>query len=280
MIDRSFVALIVAGIAVTASTPAWAQSAQPPLEDRWPAPSQQREQQTPPSAPGPATQPAQAPTPATAPSAEAPKPGAEAPAAKPAPRRERAQTTKKPPAAKPTTVACSGVFAADSSHEALESAYNAKNVTFTEVDGGPAGSKLMGSVIFPSDPKRRLEVLWRNEDARTDIYRIAITGRSTWTGPKGLRLGMPLAAVEKINGKPFKLKGFDQSNSSATIDWQDGALASLPGGCDIGVFFAADPKSPQSAREEAAADQEFISSDAAIRAVKPVVTEILFGYSQ
>ena len=274
MIDRSFVALIVAGIAVTASTPAWAQSAQPPLEDRWPAPSQQREQQTPPSAPGTATQPAQAQPPAAGAT-----PSAQAPAAKPPPRRERAQTTKKPPAAKPITVACSGVFAADSSHEALESAYNAKNVTFTEIDGGPAG-KLMGSVIFPSDPKRRLEVLWRNEDARTDIYRIAITGRSTWTGPKGLRLGMPLAAVEKINGKPFKLKGFDQSNSSATIDWQDGALASLPGGCDIGVFFAADPKSPQSAREEAAADQEFTSSDAAIRAVKPVVTEILFGYSQ
>lgn len=86
--------------------------------------------------------------------------------------------------------------------------------------------------------------------------------------------------MEKINGKPFKLRGFDQGNLSATIDWQDGSLASLPGGCDIGVFFAADPKAPQPAREEVAADQDFLSSDAAIRAVKPIVTEIPFGNAQ
>ena len=272
MIDRSFVALILAGIAVTTSTPVWAQSAQPPLEDRWPAPSQQLEQQTTTPAPEAAPQPAQAQTPAAA-----PKPSAQAPAAKPAPRGERAKAKK--PAAKPTTVACNGVFAAASSHEALESAYDAKNVTFTEVESGPSG-KLMVSVLFANDPKRRLEVVWRNEDARADIHRIAITGQSTWTGPKGLRLGMSLAAVEKINGKPFKLQGFDQNNSSAAINWQDGALASLPGGCDVGISFAADPKAPQSSREEAAADQEFLSSDPAIRAVKPIVTEILFGYSQ
>jgi hypothetical protein len=68
---------------------------------------------------------------------------------------------------------------------------------------------------------------------------------------------MSLAAVERINAKPFKLQGFDQSNSPATIDRQDGALASLPGGCNIGVFYAADLKIPQSAREAAAAGQEF-----------------------
>jgi hypothetical protein len=294
MIDRSLTALILAGIVATVSASAHAQSAQPPLQDRWPAPTQQLEQQTTPPAPDAATQPAQAPAPAAAPepnaeapksnaeapkpNAEAPKPSAKAPAAKPAPGREQAKAKK--PAAKPTTVACGGVFAPDSRHEALESAYGAKNVTFTEVESDAAGPKLMATVIFPNDPKRRLEVVWRNEDARADIHRIAITGHSTWTGPKGLRLGMSLAAVEKINGKPFKLQGFDQSNSSATIDWQDGALASLPGGCDIGVFFAANPKAPQAAREEAAADHDFLSSDGAIRAVKPVVTEILFGYGQ
>lgn len=285
MINRSFAALVLAGFAATVSASAHAQSAQPPLQDRWPAPTQQ----TTPSAPAPdaATRPAQAPTPAAAPepnaeapkpSAQAPKPGAGAPAAKPAPRREQAKAKK--PAAKPTTVACGGVFAPGSNHEAIESAYGEKNVTFTEIESDPAGGKLMATVIFPDDPKRRLEVVWRNEDVRSDIHRIAITGHSTWTGPTGLRLGMPLAAVEKINGKPFKLQGFDQSNASATIDWQDGALASLPGGCDIGVFFAADPKAPQAAREEVAADQDFLSSDGAIRAVKPVVTEILFGYGQ
>jgi hypothetical protein len=272
MIDRSFAVLLLAGIAVAAPVGARAQSQQPPLQDRWPAPAQELEQRTAPPASETPAQPPQAQAPAPAPSTEAP-------ASKPAPRPARppARETKKP-APQPTTVACSGVFARNSSHEALASAFNAKNVSFTEVEGGPEGSKLMASVLFPNDPKRRLEVLWQNEDARTDTYRIVITGRSTWTGPKGLHLGLPLAAVEKINGKPFKLQGFDQSNSSVAIDWQDGALASLPGGCNVGIFFAADPKAPQSARAEAAG-QEFASSDAVIRALKPTVTEILLGYS-
>jgi hypothetical protein len=275
MIDRSFAALMLAGIALAAPVGARAQSPQPPLQDRWPAPTQELEQR---AAPPAAETPAQAPQAQTPAQAPAPAPSTESPAAKPAPKPERAPTREaRKPAPQPTTVACTGVFAPNSSHQALESAFNAKNVTFTEVEGGPEGSKLMASVLFPNDPKRRLEVLWQNEDERTDTYRIVITGQSTWSGPKGLRLGLPLAAVEKINGKPFKLQGFDQSSSSAAIDWQDGALASLPGGCNIGVFFAADPKAPQSARAEAAGE-EFASSDAAIRALKPTVTEILFGY--
>lgn len=281
MIDRSLAALILAGIAVTASVPAFAQSAQAPAQAPWPAPAPQPEQQTttpPPADTAAPASPTQPPAAQAQPPAAASKPSAQAPAAKPAPRRERAQAKK--PAKGATTVACTGAFAAGSNHEALEKAYDAKNVTFTEIDGGPDGSKLMATVVFPDDPKRRLEVQWRNEAARSDIYRIAITGRSSWTGPKGLRLGMPLAEVEKINGKPFKLQGFDQANSSSALDWQEGALASLPGGCEIGIFFAADPKTPQTAREEAAPGQEFTSNDAAIRAMKPIVTEILFGYSQ
>jgi hypothetical protein len=279
MIDRFFAALLLAGIALAAPVGARSQSPQPPLQDRWPAPAQELEQRAaPPAAEAPAQAPqAQAPAPEQAPAPSAESPPAK-PAAKPAPKPERAPAREaRKPAPQPTTVACTGVFAPNSSHQALESAFNAKNVSFTEVEGGPVGSKLMASVLFPNDPKRRLEVLWQNEDERSETYRIVITGQSTWSGPKGLRLGLPLAAVEKINGKPFKLQGFDQSNSSVAIDWQDGALASLPGGCNVGVFFAADPKTPQAARAEAAGE-EFASSDAAIRAVKPTVTEILFGY--
>lgn len=287
MIRRTFAALSLAGLLVAAASEAPAQSAQPPLQDRWPAPAQQMEQrgapeapaQAAPAAPEPAPAPA-APAPAAAPaSAPAAAPRAAPPATKRAqnPERKAARTAAKPTPAPPTTVACTGVFSRESSHQALESAFNVKNVTFAEVEGGPEGSKLMASVLFPADPKRRLEVLWENEDERTEVHRIVITGQSAWTGPKGLRLGMPLDAVEKINGKPFKLRGFDPSNSSVAIDWQDGALASLPGGCNVGLFFAADPTAPQSARAEATA-AEFLSSDEVIRTLKPTVTEILFGY--
>lgn len=283
MNHRTFTVLLLAGIAAAAPVDGRTQSSQPQLQDRWPGPSQQFEQRTaPPASETPQAQaPAATPTPSspTPEASPASTPSAAAPTAKPAakPAKKPAREARKPAQPHGTAVACSGVFSHKSSHQALESAFDSKNVTFTEVEGGPEGSKLRASVLFPTDPKKRLEVLWEHEDARTDVFRISINGRSGWTGPKGMHLGMPLAAVEKLNGKPFKLKGFDEGNSSAAIDWQEGALAALPGGCTVGMYFAADPKAPQSARA-AAAGEEFLSSDAAIRAVKPVVTEILFAY--
>src|SRR5207237_8700064 len=123
-----------------------------------------------------------------------------------------------------------------------------KNVTFTDVEA-PDAAKVMATVLFPKDPKRRLEVWWQNEAARSGIYLIVINGQSTWTAPKGLRLGLGLAAIEKLNGRPFKLKGFDADGGTVT-DWQGGGLASLPGGCKVGVRLAPDPKASESARAE------------------------------
>src|SRR5215469_5094619 len=58
-----------------------------------------------------------------------------------------------------TVVACSGTFAKDSSHLELATAFNSKNITFTDVESGD-GSKIPASILFPNDPKRRLEVWW------------------------------------------------------------------------------------------------------------------------
>jgi len=180
-------------------------------------------------------------------------------------------------AAAPThAVACSGAFAKNSSHIRLAQIFGAQNLTFTEVDG-PENTKLQASVLFPKDPKRHLEVLWKNETSRTNTSIIAINGQSTWTGPKGLHLGMPIAAVEKLNGKPFQLAGFDQDNAGAALDWQGGALDKVPGGCKVSVRLAADPKASADARKEAGG-ATLMSSDATVRAVKPTVAEILIGY--
>ncbi len=154
--------------------------------------------------------------------------------------------------------------------------YKPQNVVFTEVDG-PDGTKLMASVLFPKEPKRRLEVLWQNEAARMGTALIVINGQSTWTAPKGLKLGLQLAAIEKLNSKPFKLKGFDKDGSTVT-DWQGGALEQLPGGCKVGVRLMPDAKTPQEARSEVSGSNEFVSSDAKVRAVRATIAEIILGY--
>jgi hypothetical protein len=174
-------------------------------------------------------------------------------------------------------VACNGIFAKDSSHLKLAMAMNSKDIAFADVDSG-TGSKVQASVLFPNDPKRRLEVWWSNPAARSDTYLIVIGGQSTWTAPGGMKLGLNVAQLEKLNHKPFKLKGFDKNRVATVSDWDGGALATLPGDCKSGLSMRADPKAPADAVGAATADKEYTSSDPTIRAAKPTVSEILIGY--
>src|SRR6516162_288591 len=120
-----------------------------------------------------------------------------------------------------TVVACSGTFAKDSSHLKLAMFFDSKNITFTDVEASD-GSKVPASILFPNDPKRRLEVWWSNETARKDIHLIVISGQSTWTAPGGLRLDQTLEQVEKLNHKPFKIKGFDKDRIATGSNWDGG----------------------------------------------------------
>src|SRR6516165_6891208 len=69
-------------------------------------------------------------------------------------------------------------------------------------------------VKVPKSPLRYCSLMIRSVDSkcggRKDIYLIVIGGESTWAAPGGLRLGQTLEQVEKLNHKPFKLKGFDK----------------------------------------------------------------------
>jgi hypothetical protein len=174
-------------------------------------------------------------------------------------------------------VACSGAFSKDSSHLRLAMTFDTRNVTFADVDANN-GSKVPASVLFPNDPKRRLEVWWANPVARNQTYLIVINGKSTWSAPGGMKLGLTLAQLEKLNHKPFKVKGFDKDGTATISDWDGGALATLAGGCKSGMSLQADSKVAPDAIAALSADKEYSSADPALRAVKPVVSEILIGY--
>jgi hypothetical protein len=190
----------------------------------------------------------------------------------------------KPPAAAPKPsamatshiIACSGPFAKDSTSNLLGIDFDSRNLVFTEVD--VSGTKVAATILFPNDPKRHLEIWWSNPANRSGVYLIDIKDHSTWSAPGGMRLGLTLAELETLNHKPFKLKGFGKDNVATVSDWDGGTLAALPGGCKSGVSLLADPKAAADAVAAFPADKEFSSSDPAIRAVKPKVSEILIGY--
>ncbi|MGB6467384.1 MAG: hypothetical protein WBF27_14500, partial [Xanthobacteraceae bacterium] len=174
-------------------------------------------------------------------------------------------------------VACTGIFSQSSNALRLAMTFDYKNVTFGDVDAD-GGTKVKASIVFPNDPKRRLEVWWSNPAERSGTYLIDIKGKSTWGAPGGMRLGLDLMQMEKLNKKPFKLKGFDKNGVATVSDWDGGALAALAGGCKSGVNLSADPKAAADAVSAMSADKEYSSSDPAMRSLKPTVSEILIGY--
>jgi hypothetical protein len=195
----------------------------------------------------------------------------------------RASTANPPARARPAPVAstravtCGGTFGKDSSHLKLAMTFDSKNITYTDVDASN-GTKVPASVLFPNDPKRRLEVWWSNAAARSGTYLIVINGKSTWSGPGGLRLGLTLQQLQKLNKKAFKLKGFDKDGVASVSDWDGGELANLAGGCKSGLSLRADPKAPADAVSALTADKEYASEDPQMLAVKPTVSEVLIGY--
>jgi len=248
------------------------ETAPPPQQRQQPAQPQRPQQQVVPQpqvAPAPAQRPAQAPRQQTA----APPAAAEAPPAPPKPKPVQAATP-------PRAITCTGAFAKDSSHAKLATAFGNANVTWGEVDG-PEATKLNATVLFPRDPKRRLEVLWTQEESRSDTQVIAVNGQSTWTAPKGVKLGLTVAALEKLNGKPFMMKGFKGDSGGLVTSWENGALDKLPGGCRMGVRFAPDAKAPAPAQGETdvlTSDKDYLSNAPALKAISPKISEILIGY--
>ncbi len=177
----------------------------------------------------------------------------------------------------PFVVTCGGVFGRDSNQIKLAKAFQSRNVTFTQVDGG-TGGKTMASVLFARDPKHRLEVWWSRPSSRSDTHLIVINGTSEWTAPGELHLGLTLAELEQLNGKPFKLSGFDKNSVATLSNWNGGTLAAPAGGCKIGISLRAASTASASAIGGLPADREYTSADAALRAVNPTVSEILVAY--
>jgi hypothetical protein len=273
MVPRGVCSLLAATLMAAIPSLAAAQSSpaprgsSPTVQDRWPEPAKP-----------PQAEPLQGSAQQAAPKSEA-KPArskawitedddTSSAQAQPKPQQQRAPAN---------VVACNGVFAKDSGHLKLAVRFDSRNVVFGQVDG-PEGTRINASIVYPNDPKRRLEVIWSNEAGRNDTSIIAINGKSQWTGPKGMKLGLAIAALEKANGRPFKLSGFGKDGFATVLGWEGGALASLPGGCKMGMRMIANGSAPEEARSAVAGDKEFLSNDSNIRAVNPTIGEILIGY--
>lgn len=158
---------------------------------------------------------------------------------------------------------------ADTSEAALRATYGADNVV-EQTLAGPEGETYQATVLFPDTPIRRLEIVWQDQAARARPANISVSSEnSAWTGPNGLSIGDELERVEQLNGRAFKLWGFSWDYGGWVSDWNEGALASVSGGCTVGVRFEATEES-----NDAQGDAEFLSDSHVMRAAAPRIVAL------
>jgi hypothetical protein len=182
-------------------------------------------------------------------------------------------------AAAPRVIKCEGPFGRNASHADLAKAFGSGNVVYQDIDGA-GGETIKASVLYPNDAKAKLEIIWGDEKARRRPM-IRAKDQSGWASANGIRIGMALEEIEKMNGKPFKLSGFDWDDGGRVRDWQGGALAKpLPGGCIVSVEFVHSEDAPEANLSKVTGEGEFLSDGADMRAVEPYVAVVTISYPQ
>ncbi|MDK9698285.1 MAG: hypothetical protein OEL76_18070 [Siculibacillus sp.] len=180
----------------------------------------------------------------------------------------------------PPRLTCTGPFGADASHASITAIVGKENTVFKKVDGAE-GEKIAATVLFPKNAERRLELMWADAEKRSGLLNVRLSEKSVWIAPNGLKIGMSLDEVEKINGRPFVLTGFDWDYGGHVADWKGGALdAEIPGGCFVNVRFTVPEGAPAGPASKVSGDREFLSNDKNMRAVKPIVGSLGFGFPQ
>ena len=144
----------------------------------------------------------------------------------------------------------------------IERAYGKKNLKLQKLPGAE-GEEIEGAKLF-AETDRELEIIWDPEKEKTKVvFDIRVVGKA-WKFENGLKSGMTVEEVEKINGKPFQIAGFS---------WDYGGYANFKGGkLDAKVSIRFSPSSDE-VPDYLQGDKQLSSSDKKLRAVKPLVDE-------
>ena len=117
-----------------------------------------------------------------------------------------------------------GPINARTTREELVRLYGAENVIDRDVDSGEEeGDTATGTVLFPNDPTRTVEILWHDYEKKADPSRVTISGKtSRWHAVHDVSLGTSYSELERLNGKPFPISSGAQGD--VVLSWNGGLL--------------------------------------------------------
>lgn len=138
---------------------------------------------------------------------------------------------------------------------------------------GAEGETYKGLVLLPRMKDRRIEVSFADDTMkRVSGLTLRDTAKNSRWNVLGISIGSSLADVQKVNGKPFLVSGFEWDYGGFVVDWKGGALGKpLPGGCTVTLRFGKDVGAPKALLGDGV---KAASDSAAMVKFAPVVTEI------
>ena len=122
------------------------------------------------------------------------------------------------------------------------------------------------TVVFRST-RNEIQVFWKKRYTHPDYVRTYAKG-GRWRTGSGLRIGSSLAAVEKANGRPFGLSGFEW-DYGGFASWNKGRLPR-----SLLIRFATTAPLPSRQMGKILGDVQLKSTDILVRKARPVVSQI------
>ncbi|MDA0205559.1 MAG: hypothetical protein O3A53_14280 [Acidobacteria bacterium] len=104
---------------------------------------------------------------------------------------------------------------------------------------GMGEGNVCDGALIRFDNEESLAVAWRDRTTKTGVSQVVVRSRSLQT-KEGLRVGLSLAEVESLNGKPLIINGFGWDYGGVVNSWEGGRLApiGLTHDGDVRVWFA------------------------------------------
>ncbi len=176
------------------------------------------------------------------------------------------------PALKPLT--CTSPVMKGDTAASLKKRYgaNARTMRLHVAEGDTA----IGMALWPTDPKRRIEVFFEDGGAkRVETARID-DRRSVWR-LGGIGVGAKLADVVAVNRGPINVGGFGWDYGGG-VDARGGRLSKWPGGCRIGMVMDVGPDVRNPPEGVMGEGIQLDSRSAVLQKAKPRVTKIFLSW--
>jgi hypothetical protein len=118
-----------------------------------------------------------------------------------------------------------GVITSRLTESKLVAVFGKQHVSWGEIRD-VEGEGLRGTILFASDPHQRLDIVWTDDEHRSLPKQVQVFGdsRSHWETTAGISLATTLKELERINGRPFRLSGFDIDYEGTVKSWNGGTL--------------------------------------------------------